>query len=154
VFVPPGKAWYCKLRYSRSARVLRWRVGSWQRLANMCRSSFSYSVQLPFTFSRTGGLVPAWWASECLAKELTSHHASNSILPVGLSGAWTLELERERRFLPYRSFYDSMEDVSSVKAFPPLRSGQQIQYQRIVRRCKRRDSEHVAHHLNIGPGGS
>ena len=38
----------------------------------------------PFTFSRTGGPVPAWWASECLARKLTSHPFSNWILPVYL----------------------------------------------------------------------
>jgi hypothetical protein len=34
--------------------VLWWRVGSWQRIANMCRSS---SRTVSFTFSRTRGLV-------------------------------------------------------------------------------------------------
>lgn len=69
--VPLGRAWYCKLWYLRSARVLWWRVGSWQRIANMCRSS---SRTVSFTFSRTRALVSAWWASECLTRILTSYH--------------------------------------------------------------------------------
>jgi hypothetical protein len=34
-----NSSWSSQIWYSRSGRVLRWRVGSWQRLANMCRSS-------------------------------------------------------------------------------------------------------------------
>jgi hypothetical protein len=76
-----SSSWSSRVWYLRSVRVLRWRVGSWQRLAN------SLLLQLSFTFSRTGGLVPAWWASECLARKLTSHHTSGWILLVYLSGA-------------------------------------------------------------------
>ena len=93
--MPLGRAWYCKLWYLWSARVLRWRVGSWQRITNMCRTS-SHTVS--FTFSRTRALVSAWWASECLTRILTSHHTLDWILPVFLSSARTLNLQR--RILP------------------------------------------------------
>ncbi len=139
--VPPSRARDSKFWYLRSARVLRWRVGSWQRPANMCRGSFCYSAL--FAFPRTGGLVPAWWASECLARKLTSHHASNWILPVFLSGARTLN--HERSFLPYRSRYCIVANCKSSPSVPAVEIQTQIQIQRIVSRCKRRDSEHLAH---------
>jgi hypothetical protein len=51
--------------------VLRWRVGSWQRLANMCRSSSLRAVLY---------LFKNWWAGANLvgfrmsrARKLTSH---------------------------------------------------------------------------------
>ena len=74
-------------------------------------------LQFSFSFSRTGGLVPAWRASECLARNPTSHHTSNWILPVYLSGARTLNLSGE--FFPiivrFRGRCKSSQSVPAVE---------------------------------------
>jgi hypothetical protein len=128
-------SWLSKVWYLRSVHVLQWRVGSWQRLANICRSSSEVLLHLFYLFKN-------WWAGASLVgfrmsgqETYVTSHLDWGFCLCCLSGARTLNLGR--RLLPYHC-YDSEGNVSQVKALPPLRSGwpeTQIQIQRIVRRC-------------------
>jgi hypothetical protein len=113
--------------------------GEWG-LGSGLQTLFSYSSLLPFQelvgWCQPGGLQNV---SPGNLRHITPR--VGFCLCIYPARARTLKLER--RFLPYYC-NDSEENVSQVKAFPPLRSGwpeTPIQTQRIVRRCKRRDSQ-------------